>query len=283
MRPNRRCLITLSVDFWDNLSHLAPAADIADSVGRLKSFCQCQIWYDLDRGIKGFQPYYPTYQDNHPLRFTQQPTVSDSLKDQLLKAGFKEQAPTGGNSSGKSSRPPRKSGARKSGAKGSKSAAATNGKNGQQHSQKNPRSSNNKHRASSSHSTGKTGKSASTQTDSVDPKVAAEKKRVKAAIKELIESNTLKKFTGEIAYSYVLGNRVRQIFVSKEVVEKLAAQEYVITRLNGSTHLIKPELAEQILALNPDWAIVRNNATDSKENTSSDGYENYEIPDDLMW
>lgn len=110
----------------------------------------------------------------------------------------------------------------------------------------------------------------------------AEKKRIKAAIKELIEASALKDFKGETAYSFVLGKKVRQLFVNAEAHKKLSAGELVITRLNGNTQLIPLDQVEPILALNPDWAIVQNEA-DGEKPKEDDEYKDFQIPDDLTW
>ena len=138
--------------------------------------------------------------------------MSDSLKDQLLKAGFKET---------------RSSGAGKKAAK-KNSGKAAGKKNRKQHS-----------RAQQSTTKPSPGTStAEGKQDTPTDATIAEKKRVKAAIKELIEASALKEFKGETAYSFVLGKKVRQLFVNEEAHKKLSAGELVITRLNGNTQLI---------------------------------------------
>ncbi len=113
-----------------------------------------------------------------------------------------------------------------------------------------------------------------------DAAAQAERKRVKTEIKALIEANRVKEIQGDLAYSFILGKRVKQIFINQPCLEKIARQELAITRLNGSTHLIPVETADKVRALNPDWAIV---IAEDKDSEDKDGYAEYAIPDDLHW
>ncbi len=191
-------------------------------------------------------------------------TLSDSLKDQLLKAGFKET-----KSAPKAKAPKAKNSGKHSASKGAAGKKSN-------------------HRSGRNTFSEKKATSAAKQSSTKDPSSAqqeaaasAEKKRVKAAIKELIEASALKDFKGETAYSFVLGNKVRQLFVNADAHKKLSDGEWVITRLNGNTQLIPLEQVQPILALNPDWAIVQNQADGDK--SADDDYKDYQIPDDLTW
>lgn len=199
--------------------------------------------------------------------------MADSLKDQLLKAGFKQT-----ETAAKREQKGRKSSPAKNRRKGSgehsaqnKSGASADQSKSQpgRHSGRNPAAKKNTSSASRLDAT-------------ADPAAAAEKKRIKAAIKELIEESALKEFKGEIAYSYVLGNKVRQVFVNEKAHKSLSAGEVIITRLNGNTHLIPDELAAKILELNPDWAVVKNQP-ETDANPADGEYKDYKIPDDLNW
>ncbi len=187
--------------------------------------------------------------------------MADSLRDQLLKAGFKseEKKPASGQSRSKKAarnkrNKPATQAARKSNAAPGKSF----------------------HKAS-------TKVSAAADKKAADQKAIETRKRVKAEIKLLIEPASIKNYAGEIPYNFVLGNKVRQLFVNKAAQEKLASGETVITRLNGNTHVIPAELASSILKLNPDWAIVDNTQDDKSTDQSRDDYGDYEVPDDLTW
>lgn len=165
--------------------------------------------------------------------------MSDSLRDQLLKAGFKKTEPD------KPSKKP-KPGKRKS-------ATAR-------------------------------GKQAGKSTDSTEEtaRLEREKKALKQKIKTLIESNCVKDYAGPESYGFLVGTRVRQLFVKEEHRAQLSKGELVITRLNGDTYLVPPETGKDILALNPQWAVFSNSDSDEKPDADGD-YADYQVPDDLIW
>ena len=108
----------------------------------------------------------------------------------------------------------------------------------------------------------------------------AERKRIKAEIKTLIEADKIDNVKGEIAHSYVIGKRIKQMFVSEPIREQLLAGTSVITRLNGATYIIPALTGEKVCALNSDWVVV----TPSTEAPSEDDeYADFQVPDDLTW
>ncbi|MBX2879132.1 MAG: DUF2058 domain-containing protein [Granulosicoccus sp.] len=195
--------------------------------------------------------------------------MTDSLREQLLQAGFKEKNPKK-KSDGKDSGAKKRSG---------KAAAGKNGP-GRQGSQKNRGAG----KPSNTRAPVKRSKAAeeAAEVAAHEAKKQAEKKAIKEKIRVLIEENQIKEHAGDVAYSYQVGTRVRQMFVKQEYQTKLSAGELVITRLNGNTLLIPPDVAEQVLALNSDWAIIRIEDQTSDAEADPD-YADYKIPDDLTW
>lgn len=174
--------------------------------------------------------------------------MSDSLREQMLQAGFKE---TPGN---KKKKPPN---------------------NGKQNKKNNP-----KH-AKSDGLTKKNAPSSLERANIAEREAIAERKRIKAEIKSIIEAEKIDKTAGESAHSYLIGKRIKQLFVTEPVQKQLVAGELVITRLNGSTYLIPAQTGERVRALNPDWVVIvpgTDNASDM-----DDEYADYQVPDDLKW
>ena len=166
--------------------------------------------------------------------------MGDSLRDQLLNAGFVEN-----KSARKPAKKSRKPSAKKAPRKSQKSVVEK--KNNQV----------------------------------ADDAKILERKRIKAEIKSLIEETCEKEIEGDQVYSYVLGKRIKQLFVNKSCHEKIVNRAVAITRLNGSTYLIPLETAEKVKALNPEWAIVI--ASEDGDKAEDGEYADYEIPDDLQW
>ena len=113
-----------------------------------------------------------------------------------------------------------------------------------------------------------------------------QRRRIKAEIKALIEAASVKDFVGEVSFNFMIGERIRQIFVTESAQKSIVAGELAITRLNRETHLIPPETAKQVKALNPNWLIVLNGeASGDAEpvHDPDDPYTEYTVPDDLHW
>lgn len=184
--------------------------------------------------------------------------MSDSLRDQLMQAGFnapKEPARTKRPHSGKSAHNPGNTRGHPAGnRKGTKAKSAS-----QQHApQKNGRAS----------------------SENAADAQAARRKAIKAEIKTLIETAAIKEFQGESVYRFILNKRIRELHVKEDIRQQLVAGTLIITRLNGKTWLVPDETSAAIRALNPDWAVVTPASDEPEDNA---GYEDFAVPDDLQW
>lgn len=166
--------------------------------------------------------------------------MSDSLREQMLRAGFKE-------SPNDNKKRPRKTSKKKS----------------------------------SQQQTGPSSlERANIEKRKLEAEQIADRKRVKAEIKTLIEADKIDDAKGEIAHSYVIGKRIKQMFVSETVREQLLAGTAVITRLNGATYVIPALTGEKVCELNPDWVVVTPSTDASSDD---DDYADFQVPDDLTW
>jgi uncharacterized protein YaiL (DUF2058 family) len=114
-------------------------------------------------------------------------------------------------------------------------------------------------------------------------KVQLERKRIKAEIKVLIEADLVKDIVGELPYSYIIGTRVKQLFINEKCHKAISEGELAITRLNGNTHLIPLETAKKVKAINSEWAIITASSSDEQQLAINGEYTDYKIPDDLKW
>ncbi len=112
-----------------------------------------------------------------------------------------------------------------------------------------------------------------------DPVAAEKRRQMKADVQALIDEAALKNFKGEEIYRFTLQNKIRELLVSEPVRKQLANGELAITRLNGVTRLIPAATVSRIRNINPQWVIFI--TTDADD--SSDEDEEFPIPDDLIW
>ncbi|MFK8075846.1 MAG: DUF2058 domain-containing protein [Granulosicoccus sp.] len=166
--------------------------------------------------------------------------MSDSLRDQLLQAGFKQTAKEPAKGKQRHNRKPKKSGISASDQRNKKQAMAQ---------------------------------------EAVD-KATEERKATKAKIKTLIESTESKEFAGDVVYRFTLQNRIRELHVKEDIRKQLVDGSLTITRLNGSTRLVPNTVADQIREINPQWAVV---TTQSDSSDDNEGYEDFAVPDDIVW
>ncbi len=111
----------------------------------------------------------------------------------------------------------------------------------------------------------------------------AERKRQKAQIKELIDSNKLENWKGDIAYRYTVEKRIRELYVNEAAQKHLTARKVAITRLNGDTYLIPIETADKVININPQWSVFNAEEVSDDKNTEDDEYSEFQVPDDLQW
>ncbi|MEM7377921.1 MAG: DUF2058 family protein, partial [Pseudomonadota bacterium] len=83
----------------------------------------------------------------------------------------------------------------------------------------------------------------------VDDPALREKRRVKAEIKTLIEAASVADFVGDISFNFMIGERIRQIFLTEAAHKSVVSGALAITRLNRETHLIPPDVAARVKAL----------------------------------
>ncbi|MFK7993712.1 MAG: DUF2058 family protein [Granulosicoccus sp.] len=212
--------------------------------------------------------------------------MSDSLRDQLLKAGFAEpknkpkpksksrkKAPGKQPFKGQTSTSPASSGA----------PVQTEPKAGHTHVPSLPSKKKKSKKApavkprAGSWSTRSHGTSTETQRKE-NPEAAEKRRAMKAQIQTLIESSALTDFKGEEVYRFTLQNKIRELLVTEAVRKQLANAELAITRLNGTTRIVPAASAIEIRKINPQWLVF---LTTDVDDTSED--DEFPIPDDLIW
>jgi len=173
--------------------------------------------------------------------------MSDSLREQMLKAGFKQTV------------------VKKKQPKRAKSTAA-------------------KHKGGKSNQANKSPgnqPSSMERANIAEREAIAERKRIKSEIKAIIDACKVNNTNGESSHSYLVGKRIKQMFITEELRAKLIAGDLVITRLNGATYLIPMEAGERVKALNPDWVVITAGSDGSSD--IDDDYADFQVPDDLKW
>lgn len=114
----------------------------------------------------------------------------------------------------------------------------------------------------------------------------ARQKEIQAQIKQIIDDNQLKfdLKNAEIAYRFTDGTKVKTLYVTEELREKLANGKLTIVKTETDYVLLLPEAAKKIQERDEKRVLVWNQSQIEKEAIAEDDpYAAYEIPDDLMW
>jgi uncharacterized protein YaiL (DUF2058 family) len=213
--------------------------------------------------------------------------MSDSLRDQLLKAGFsepeKKPKPAAKSQNKSLSRKPKK-GQSTGQSQTAKSPSDNQPKAGYLHvptvapkKKKRKKAPAVKPRAGSwgtrDHSAG------DVPDQPKDPEAADRRRKMKAEIQALIEANAEKNIKGDEVYRFTSRNKIRELMVNEPVRKRLGNSELAITRLNGISTLIPSAIALKIRNINPQWPIF------IASDTQGDGEDDtdFPVPDDLIW
>lgn len=88
--------------------------------------------------------------------------------------------------------------------------------------------------------------------------LAERKKQTRQQVRELITAHLKNVDDAAIRYNFVVGETVKYLYVTEQQQQDLAAGVLAITFLEGKRCLIPSEVAEQILAIDPNKLIVLN-------------------------
>lgn len=110
----------------------------------------------------------------------------------------------------------------------------------------------------------------------------AEKKQIANQIAQLIELNKLPKDDDGVAYNFTDQNKVKTIFIGEELRNKIIVGKLAIVKSRVGYEVVAVKVAEKINQRNAQAVIV---LFDGKSDAAEDDdeYQDYEIPDDLMW
>lgn len=113
-------------------------------------------------------------------------------------------------------------------------------------------------------------------------KKAVEQREITAQIKQLIEMNRIEFDTGTIGFNFTDGNKVQRLHVTKQLQDQLASGHLAIVKFETDYALVPSTVAEKISHRDPAHVIL-SNAGQTKDSNAEDPYEEYTVPDDLIW
>ncbi len=85
-----------------------------------------------------------------------------------------------------------------------------------------------------------------------------QKQEQKAQVRQLIEQNKMERDEQGAAYHFVQDNKIRRLFVSEEMIERLSEGELAIVRSGSSYEIVSAKVASQIAKRLEEAVIVFN-------------------------
>jgi uncharacterized protein YaiL (DUF2058 family) len=112
----------------------------------------------------------------------------------------------------------------------------------------------------------------------------AERKAIRAEIRQLVEAHRQPADDGEIIYNFMDGGKVKRLHLSGPTRDRLVKGLLAIVRLDQGYALVAAEIAERVRVRDAASVVLLNPAGAAPEAaTEDDPYACYQVPDDLMW
>lgn len=108
-------------------------------------------------------------------------------------------------------------------------------------------------------------------------------KAKQAELKQILQSNQLKGFEGELTFNFADGKQVKTLQVNAKTQKGLINGRIRIARLGEGYVLIPDSVVEKVEQRDASVLIAFSNADDSISEEDRDYYAKFEIPDDLVW
>jgi uncharacterized protein YaiL (DUF2058 family) len=99
-------------------------------------------------------------------------------------------------------------------------------------------------------------------------------------VQQLIDAHRLDRNGADQPHRFVLGGKVKQLYVSGEQRDALQRGVVRIAVAGDRYELVPAAAAKKIAALDPDAVVELAPAQDTAR---AEGYEGFEVPDDLIW
>jgi len=110
----------------------------------------------------------------------------------------------------------------------------------------------------------------------------AERKARYAQIKQLVDAAKLSRKDGEMSYNFTYNKKVKAIYVTDEQHQQLSKDQLAIIAMNNELFELVPNKVAEQIATRESHRVIKNPVTNDKP-TDDDPYADYQIPDDLIW
>lgn len=110
----------------------------------------------------------------------------------------------------------------------------------------------------------------------------AERKALLAQIKQLVHGSKVDRKDGETAYNFTHKKKVKKIYVTEDQHKQLSRGQLMIIAMEDELFELVPKVVAAKVS-ERDASMVVETLKDETPADEDDPYADYEIPDDLMW
>ena len=110
-----------------------------------------------------------------------------------------------------------------------------------------------------------------------------DQKAALAELRQIIESNRMSNFEGDVAYNFADETTVKTLNVNKKTQRALITGTIRLARFEGGYALIPSDAAEKVEQRDASVLIPLAGVDDSISQEDQDYYAQFEVPDDLVW
>jgi len=111
---------------------------------------------------------------------------------------------------------------------------------------------------------------------------AANRKAIRAQIRQLVNTNKLDRKFGEATYQFTHGSKIKKLYVEEAMVDQLSRGRLAIVCLDDNYEVVPEAVARKIMERDEEAVVVLHERR-TDDAADDDPYAGFEIPDDLMW
>ena len=109
----------------------------------------------------------------------------------------------------------------------------------------------------------------------------AQRRALRAQVEQLVEQARLPRLESDDYYSFIDGGKVRRVAVDAQRREGICGGKLAIVRYRGHHEVVPAEAALRIRERDENAVILRD--ADKKAASEDDPYKDFVVPDDLIW
>ena len=115
------------------------------------------------------------------------------------------------------------------------------------------------------------------------PDPEAQVRQLNLEIRRLLDTEAEKADAeSDVPFHFPRGDRVKRLYVSGDQRRRLSNGELAIVGFRGRHHLVPRAAGERVRALRPEVFVFIASGEDGAD-AAAEGYEGYEVPDELVW